>query len=67
LEIVNAFEKVTGEKLNYKIVDRRVGDIESVYAETKYANEELGWKTEIGIEDTLLSAWNWEKKVRKME
>lgn len=67
LEIVNTFEKVTGEKLNYKIVDRRVGDIESVYAETKYANDELGWKTEIGLEETLLSAWNWEKKVRKME
>jgi UDP-glucose 4-epimerase len=66
LEIVNAFEKVTGEKLNYKIVDRRVGDIESVYAETKYANEELGWKTKIGLEETLLSAWNWEKKVRKI-
>jgi len=67
LEIVNSFERVTGEKLNYKIVDRRAGDIESVYSDTKYANEELGWKTEIGLEETLLSAWNWERKIRKIE
>ena len=64
LEIVNAFEKVTGVKLKYSITDRRVGDVESVYADTKYANEELGWKTEIGLEETLLSAWNWEKYIR---
>ncbi|NOQ25334.1 MAG: UDP-glucose 4-epimerase GalE [Bacteroidales bacterium] len=64
LEIVNAFDKVTGEKLNYKIVDRRSGDVESVYADTKYANEELGWKARIGLEETLLSAWNWEKYIR---
>lgn len=64
LEIVNAFDKVTGEKLNYKIVGRRAGDVESVYADTKYANEELGWKARIGLEETLLSAWNWEKYIR---
>lgn len=65
MEIVNAFEKSTGEKLNYKIVGRRRGDIESVYADTNYANKELGWKAEIGLEETLLSAWNWEKNIRK--
>ncbi len=64
MEIVNAFEKSTGEKLKYKIVGRRPGDVESVYADTKYANEELGWKAEVGLEETLLSAWNWEKYVR---
>ncbi len=64
LEIVNGFEKSTGEKLNYKIVDRRAGDIEKIWADTSYANEELGWKAETGLEETLLSAWNWEKKVR---
>ncbi len=64
LEVVNAFEKVTGLKLNYKIVDRRAGDIEKVWANTTYANEELGWKAEQSLEDTLLSAWNWEKKLR---
>ena len=64
LEIVKGFEKATGVKLNYKIVDRRAGDIEKIWADTTYANEELGWKAEIGLEETLLSAWNWEKRVR---
>jgi UDP-glucose 4-epimerase len=64
LEIINAFDKVTGEKLNYKIVGRRLGDVESVYADTKLANDELGWKARIGLEETLLSAWNWEKYIR---
>ncbi|MEN8115875.1 MAG: UDP-glucose 4-epimerase GalE [Bacteroidota bacterium] len=64
LEIVNGFEKATGVKLNYKIVDRRAGDIEKIWADTTYANEELGWKAEKELEETLLSAWNWEKNVR---
>jgi len=64
LQIVNSFEKATGIKLNYKIVARRAGDIEKIWADTTYANEELGWKAEKGLEETLLSAWNWEKKVR---
>jgi UDP-glucose 4-epimerase len=64
LEVVTGFEKATGVKLNYKIVDRRPGDIEKIWADTTFANEELGWKTEKGLEETLLSAWNWEKKVR---
>lgn len=66
LEIVKAFENVTGEKLKYKIVERREGDVESVYADTKLANAELGWKAEINMEETLLSAWNWEKYIRKI-
>jgi len=61
LEIIKCFEKVTGEKLNYKIVDRRVGDIEKVWADTRYANDELGWKAKCTLEETMLSAWNWEK------
>ncbi len=67
LEIVNAFEKSTGVKLNYKIVDRRAGDIEKIWADTTYANEELGWKAEKGLEETLLSAWNWEKQLRGIQ
>ncbi len=66
LEIVNAFENVTRVKLKYKIVERRKGDAESVYADTKLANKELGWKSEISLENTLLSAWNWEKFIRKL-
>lgn len=67
LEIVNTFEKVTGVKLNYKIVDRRAGDIEKIWADTTFANMELGWKAEKGLEETLLSSWNWEKKLRGIE
>ncbi|MHC1704367.1 MAG: UDP-glucose 4-epimerase GalE [Tenuifilaceae bacterium] len=64
LEIVKAFEKVSGVKLNYEIVGRRVGDIEKVWADTSLAQAELGWKTQSTLEDALLSAWNWEKKLR---
>jgi UDP-glucose 4-epimerase len=65
LEMLNTFQKVTGVKLNYKIVGRREGDVEQVWADTRYANQELGWKTESTLEETLLSAWNWEKYYRK--
>ncbi len=64
LEVVNSFEKTTGVKLNYKIVDRRPGDVISVYADTKKANEVLGWKAQKTMEDALASAWKWEKKLR---
>lgn len=64
LEVIKAFESATHEKVKYKIVDRREGDIEKVYADTTFANKELGWKAEKGIEETLLSAWNWEKNYR---
>jgi UDP-glucose 4-epimerase len=64
LEVVTGFEKATGLKLNYKIVDRRPGDVEKIWADTALANEELGWKAEKGLEETLLSSWNWEKNVR---
>lgn len=67
LEIVNAFEKATKVKLNYKIVPRRAGDIEKIWADTTYANEELGWKAEKGLEETLLSSWNWEKRIRGIQ
>ena len=65
LELINAFEKATGVKLNYQIVGRRAGDIEKVWADPKFANEELGWTAVETIEDTLLSAWNWQLKLRE--
>lgn len=65
LELIDAFERATGVKLNYKIVGRRAGDIEQVWANPEFANNELGWTAEIGIEETLLSAWNWQKKLRE--
>jgi UDP-glucose 4-epimerase len=63
-EIINSFEKVTGLKLNYKVVSRRAGDIEKVWADTTFANKELGWKAEKTLDETLLSAWKWEQYIR---
>lgn len=64
LEVITSFEEVTGVKLNYKIVDRRPGDVTEVYADTTKANTELGWKASRTMKDALASAWAWEKKLR---
>lgn len=64
LEVIKTFEKATGEKVNYKIEGRRAGDIEKVWADTEFANVELGWTAETSLEETLKSAWNWEKYIR---
>ncbi len=65
MEIIRAFENVTGQKLNYRVVGRREGDVEKVYADTGYANRELGWKAEKDVEETLLSAWKWEQHIQQ--
>ncbi|MEO8932743.1 MAG: UDP-glucose 4-epimerase GalE [Xanthomarina sp.] len=65
LEAIHAFERVSGEKLNYKIVERREGDVVSVYADTKKANKELGWTAQLTLDDAMRSAWNWEQKISK--
>ena len=67
LELVMKFEKVNNLKLNYKIVGRRSGDVPAVWADVALANEELGWKAERTLEETLEAAWNWEKKVRNIK
>ncbi len=64
LEVIHAFEKVSGQKLPYKIVDRREGDITSAYANTDKANNVLGWKAESTLEEAMASAWKWEQKIR---
>ncbi|MHB9056746.1 MAG: UDP-glucose 4-epimerase GalE [Paludibacteraceae bacterium] len=60
LELVNTFEKVNGVKVPYRIVDRREGDIEQVWADPSYANKVLGWKAQETVEETLRSTWKWE-------
>lgn len=65
LELIAAFERATGVKVPHKIVGRRAGDIEKVWANPKYANEVLGWKAESSIDDTMRSAWAWQKKLRE--
>jgi UDP-glucose 4-epimerase len=62
LEVIRAFEEVSGTKLNYKIVERREGDITAAYADTALANRELGWKAELDLKDALRAAWKWQKK-----
>lgn len=65
LELIDVFENVSGEKLNYKIVGRREGDIEQIWAEPARANNVLGWTAKETVEDTMLSAWNWQKKLNE--
>lgn len=64
LELVRTFEEVNHLKLNYKIVERRAGDVESIWADTTLANDELGWHAERTLDQTLRAAWEWEKHVR---
>lgn len=64
LEAITAFEKATGMKLKYSVTDRRAGDIEKIWADPSLANRELGWKTEISIEEAMETAWRWEKRLK---
>lgn len=65
LEIITAFTRVTGVPVNHQCVARRAGDVEKVYADTTYANNELGWKATHTLEDMISSAWAWEKVLQQ--
>jgi UDP-glucose 4-epimerase len=65
LEVIHAFESATGQKLNFTIGKRRAGDIEKIYGDVNKAEKELFWKAELGIEDMMSSAWEWEKYIRE--
>ncbi len=65
LELINTFEKATGVKVPHKIVGRRDGDIEKVWADPSYANNVLGWTADSTLEDTMSSAWAWQCKLRE--
>ncbi|XLS29750.1 UDP-glucose 4-epimerase GalE [Flavobacteriaceae bacterium M23B6Z8] len=65
LEVIESFERVSGRKLNYKIVDRRQGDVTAAYADTSKAIKELGWHAEKTLDEAMASAWKWEQKIRK--
>jgi UDP-glucose 4-epimerase len=67
LEVIKSFEKVSSQKLNYKIVGRRAGDIEKIWADPSFANRELGWKAELGLDEMTLSAWKWEQALQKLK
>jgi UDP-glucose 4-epimerase len=66
LEAIHAFEKVSGKKLNYTIGARRAGDVVAVYADNTKAATQLNWKCQYNLEDAMLSAWNWELKMREI-
>ena len=62
LEVVQGFERATGQKIPYRIADRRPGDAAAVYADPSRAERELGWKAELGLDDICRDAWNWQRK-----
>ena len=64
LEAIKAFEKVTGEKLNYVIGPRRPGDVIAIYANNDYAKSQLTWETKYSLEDMLSTAWKWEQRLK---
>jgi len=63
LDVIQSFERSTGVKLDYRIMDRRPGDVEKVWADTEFANIELGWKAEKTLDEMTASAWRWEKSL----
>ena len=65
LELINTFEAATGVKVPHKIVGRREGDIEKVWANPERANKVLGWKATETLADTLASAWKWQERLRE--
>lgn len=64
LEAIKSFERVSGIKLKYRIVGRRAGDIEKIWADPSFANKELGWKTLSSLDEAMKTAWEWEKILR---
>ncbi|MBO6607897.1 UDP-glucose 4-epimerase GalE [Psychroserpens sp.] len=67
LEVIKSFENVSGQSLNYKFAPRREGDVTEAYADTKKANDILGWQSQLTLDDAMLSAWNWEKNIRNIK
>lgn len=65
LEMVNAFERLTGIKLNYKISGRRAGDIEQIWADTSKAEKILGWKSKFTLDDMIASSWKWQQHLTR--
>lgn len=65
LEVIDTFETVSKQKLNYQISNRRPGDVTAVYADTKKANKHLGWRAENTLAEALESAWEWEQNIKR--
>ncbi|TNF39911.1 MAG: UDP-glucose 4-epimerase GalE, partial [Cytophagales bacterium] len=65
LEVIQTFEKVSGQKLNYEIGPRRPGDVVQVWADTTKINQVLGWYPKFSLEDSMRDSWNWQKSLKK--
>lgn len=63
LEAITSFEKVTGLSLNYRIGERRKGDVEAIYSDISLSTQKLGWKPKYNLDDMMLSAWKWQKSL----
>jgi UDP-glucose 4-epimerase len=63
LDVIKSFERSTNNKLEYRFKEHRPGDVQEVWADTEYANKELGWKAKKDLDEMTLSAWNWEKRL----
>jgi UDP-glucose 4-epimerase len=64
LDVLNMFESVTNVKLNYRITERRAGDVPVLYAATNLAEEKLKWKAELNLKEMINSSWKWEQSLR---
>src|SRR5690554_5289786 len=64
LELISTFEKVNNIKIPYEIIDRRPGDLATVYADASKAKEELDWETKLTVEDMVKDAWTFEKNLK---
>jgi UDP-glucose 4-epimerase len=64
LEAISSFERISGVKLKYRITGRRPGDIEKIWADPSFANQELGWRTKSTLDEAMKTAWEWEKNIR---
>ena len=67
LEVIHSFESITQVQLNYKLTDRRAGDIASLYAATEQAEKKLGWKAQKGLDEMMRSSWDWEQHYRSQK
>ena len=65
LEVISAFEKATGVKLEYHIGPRRAGDVVTIYANNNLVKQELGWEPKFGLEEMMLSAWKWQRHLQE--
>ncbi len=66
-EMIQSFNRISGKTLNFKIVSRRHGDIEKIWADTSLATKELGWKTESSLDEAMKTAWDWEKRLNEKQ